>query len=76
MELGDRAAICSRVCTSPEEATIEAAIARLTRALATAGDAAIENLVTERASLREELRAMRESRAGIARVEVRRVSRR
>jgi hypothetical protein len=45
----------------PDEAVLQAAIDRLTRALATADDEAIGALVAERAELRAELRALREA---------------
>jgi hypothetical protein len=48
---------------------LEAAIARVTRALAAADDEAITELVAERRALREEFRAMRESGAGVVRLE-------
>lgn len=44
--------------------TLEAAIDRLTRALASAEDDAIGELVAERRAMREELRALREREAG------------
>jgi hypothetical protein len=47
-----------------DEATIQAAIDSLTRALATAADDAIPGLVDERRALREELRELREGDAG------------
>jgi hypothetical protein len=45
--------------------TLEAAIDRLTRALATAPDDTIGELVAERASLRGELAALRANAAGV-----------
>jgi hypothetical protein len=51
-----------------DEATLEAALARLTRALATADDEAIPELVAERRAMREELAAMREGDAGVIRL--------
>ena len=52
-----------------DEATIQAAIDRLTRALATAADDAIPGLVDERRALREELRELREGDAGVVRLD-------
>jgi hypothetical protein len=49
------------------ETVLEAAIARLTRALPTADDAAIGDLVTERRAMCEELCALREHRRAPAR---------
>jgi len=46
-----------------DEATLEAAIARLTAALATADDDAIPALVEERRAMREELGELRGARA-------------
>jgi integrase len=58
--------VCTSVCTPPpDEAVLQAAIDRLTRALATAEDDAIGALVAERAELRGELRALREVGAGV-----------
>ena len=68
-EAGNAAAICSPICTTLDEGTLEAAIDRLTRALASAPDAAIGELVAERAALREELRALRDARAGVVRLD-------
>jgi hypothetical protein len=52
------------VCTPPpDEAVLQAAIDRLTRALLTADDATIAELVTERRALREELAELRANRA-------------
>ena len=53
---------------APDTAAVQAAIDRLTRALATAADDVIPALVAERAALRAELRALREEGAGIARL--------
>jgi hypothetical protein len=47
------------VCTPVDEATLEAAIARVTSALAVASDGAIPELVSERHALREELIELR-----------------
>jgi len=52
-----------------DEATIEAAIARLTARLASADDASIDGLLAGLASLREDLRALRESGAGVVRLD-------
>jgi hypothetical protein len=46
-----------------------AAIDRLTRALATADDVSIPELVAERRAMREELAAMRERDADVVRLE-------
>ncbi len=51
-----------------EEEELEAAIARLTRALTTADDEAIPALVEERRALREELGEMGEHGAGVVRL--------
>jgi hypothetical protein len=48
---------------------LQAAIDRLTRALTTASDDIIPDLVTERRALREELRALRETSAGVVRLD-------
>jgi hypothetical protein len=54
----ENGAVCTSVCTPPpNEATLRAAIDRLTAALVTADDATIAGLVAERAQLRAELRA-------------------
>jgi hypothetical protein len=47
------------VCTSSDPVILEAAIARLTRALTTADDDALPELVAERRALREELEERR-----------------
>ncbi len=52
-----------------DEATIQAAIDRLTRALAKAADDAIPGLVDERRALREELREVREGDARVVRLD-------
>jgi hypothetical protein len=49
--------------------TLEAAIHRLTSALATATDETIAELVAERRALREELRVLREVSADIVRLD-------
>jgi hypothetical protein len=72
---GEAAAICTSVCTLPDEAVLQAAIDRLTRALATADDDVIAELVAERAALREERRAMREGDAGVVRLDSERARR-
>jgi len=46
-------------------AALEAAIDRMTRALVTATDEEIAELVAERRAMREELRALREVDAGV-----------
>ena len=51
---------------------IEAAIGALTRAIGVASDDVIPSLVSERAALRAELRALRETAAGVARLDSRR----
>ena len=48
---------------------LEAAVARLTRALATADDDTIADLVLERRALRDEIRAMRETAADVVRLD-------
>jgi hypothetical protein len=60
-EEADRAAVCTSVCTPLDETELQAAIDRLTRALATADDEAIPELVAERRALREELHGLREA---------------
>jgi hypothetical protein len=61
---GEKVAVCRSVCTPLEEATFDAAIASVTRALAATDDPAIAaELVGERRALREELRALRETSA-------------
>jgi hypothetical protein len=55
-----------------EQAAIEAAIGALTRAIGVASDDAIPSLVSERAALRTELRALRESAAGVVDLDSRR----
>jgi hypothetical protein len=64
---------------SPEHdraAMLEAAIDRVTRALATAEDDAIVELVSERRALRAELRELREAGAGVVRLDDERARRR
>jgi uncharacterized protein YeeX (DUF496 family) len=52
---------------------LEAAIARLTRAIVSAVDDVVAaELVAERRAMREELRALREREAGVVRIEERR----
>ena len=51
-----------------EQPDLEAAIARVTRALATDDDDSIPELVAERAALRTELRDLQERDAGVARL--------
>jgi hypothetical protein len=58
------------------QADLEAAITRLTRALATADDESIPELVAERASLRRELEQLRQVDAGVVRLEDERKRRR
>lgn len=66
---GGQAAICTSVCTPIDAATFEAAIAGVTRALATAADHVIPELVAERASLRRELAALLEGDGGVVRLD-------
>jgi hypothetical protein len=54
---------------------LEGAIARLTRALLTADDETIRELVAERADLRRELRALREAGAGVVSLDEERAKR-
>src|ERR1700693_5759927 len=54
---GIEALVCRSVCTPLDEATIQAAIDRLTVALTMAHDDEIPALVTERCALRDELSA-------------------
>jgi hypothetical protein len=63
------AAVCTSVCTPLDEGALQAAMDRLTRALATAADDEISAIVEERRSLREELHSMREGVAGVVRLE-------
>jgi hypothetical protein len=69
------APVCRSVCTPVNEALLEAAIARLTRALATAEDDALAAVVDERRALREELRELRERAAIVTDIEDRRMRR-
>jgi hypothetical protein len=62
--------------TPLDEAALHAAIDRLTRALATADDETIAELVAERRSLREELRELLQVDAGVVRLDGARVRRR
>jgi hypothetical protein len=62
---GGPGSVCTSVCTPLDEATLEAAIARLTIALATAADDDIPELVAERRALREELHALRQGNADV-----------
>jgi ribosomal protein L29 len=55
---------------------LQAAIDRLTRALATADDETIAELVAERRSLREELAELRQADAGVVRLDDERTRRR
>jgi hypothetical protein len=57
--------VCRSVCTPLDTGVLQAAIDRVTAALATADDDAVSELVSERRALREELRAMREGEAGV-----------
>jgi hypothetical protein len=50
--------------SAPDEATLQVAIDRLTRAMATVGDEDIPGLVAERRALRDELRTLRTNAAG------------
>jgi hypothetical protein len=59
----------------PDEATLMAAIARLTQALASADDEMIPALVVERAAMREELAERRELGAGVVRLDAGRARR-
>jgi hypothetical protein len=66
---GEEGSVCTSVCTSPlDEGELEAAIDRVTRALLTAGDDVIPELVAERRAMREELAAMREEDASVIRL--------
>jgi hypothetical protein len=69
--VGEGTFICTHVCTPPDAATLEVAIARLTHALTTADDTVIPDLVKERAAMRGELRTLREGAAGVVRLEER-----
>jgi hypothetical protein len=66
---GESTAICTSVCIPLDEATIQAAIARLTIALTMAADEDILGIVAERRALREELHAFREGEAGVVRLD-------
>jgi hypothetical protein len=65
---GGAAAVCTYVCTPIEAEEIQAAIDRLTRALATADDATIPEVVAERRALREDLAELLERGAGVVRI--------
>jgi hypothetical protein len=72
-EVSRGGSVCTSVCTPPlDEATIEAAIARLTSALGTVPDDVIADLVTERAALRAELRGLQEASDGVIDLDSRR----
>jgi hypothetical protein len=66
---GREAAVRTSVRTPLEEGDLVAAIDRLTRALATADDEAIPELVAERRALREELAELRQVDAGVVRLD-------
>jgi hypothetical protein len=57
-------------------AELQAAIDRLTRALATADDETVAELVAERRALREELAELRQVDAGVVRLDDERTRRR
>jgi hypothetical protein len=63
-EAGEGSAICTAICSPLDEATLKAAIDRVTRALATANDDAIIELVAERRAMRVELGALQREIAG------------
>ena len=65
----DGGSVCRSVCIPPDEGALMAAIDRLTRALATADDVSVPELVAERRAMREELAAMRERDADVVRLE-------
>jgi hypothetical protein len=70
VEPGEGAAVCTSVCTHLDEATLEGAIASVTRALAATDDPQVAGeLVTERRALREELRELGEAGAGVVRLD-------
>jgi hypothetical protein len=70
---GATAAVCSSVCTPLDEATLEAAVANVTRALAATDDPLLAaEFVVERRSMREELKALRENAAGAAVIDLHR----
>jgi len=73
--VGEVGPVCTSVCTPPDAATLEAAIARLTRALATADDDTIADLVSERRAMREELRGLRETVADVVNLDAERARR-
>jgi hypothetical protein len=64
--------VCTSFALPRREATLEAAIARLTGALVTAADDVIRELVSERAAMRAELRALHEASDGVIDVDSRR----
>jgi hypothetical protein len=68
-ESGESRSICTSVCTPLDEGELRAGIARLTRALTTASDDAIVELVAERRAIREELRVLLEGDAGVVRLD-------
>jgi len=65
LRAGGRRAVCTSVCTPLDEATLRAAIDRVTAAIATADDDAIAELVCERRAMREELRESYRSGVGV-----------
>jgi hypothetical protein len=65
---GGASAVCTSVCTPLKVEEIQAAIDRLTRALGTADDATIPELVAERRALREDLAELLERGAGVVRL--------
>ena len=71
----DEPVVCTSVCTTLQEPELQAAIDRLTRALARADDETIGDLVAERRALREELRVLRETSADVVRLDDQRATR-
>jgi hypothetical protein len=62
---GGPSAICTSVCTPLDEAELQAAIDRLTQALATVDGNAIAELVAEQRALREELSGLQRDGAKV-----------
>jgi hypothetical protein len=67
---GPDGSLGNAVCNADDdlEATLQGALAAVTRRLATAAGDLVDELVAERRELREELRGVRERRAGVLRL--------
>jgi hypothetical protein len=66
--MAEASSVCTSVCTPLDEATIHAAIDRLTVALTTAPDEDIRGIIAERRALREELDALQGREGDVVRV--------